>query len=381
MANPSHWVRVRLAPAGLFGILGLAVLGCGKPPSLMGDTYVSPPRSRVGRYPTATVGGADFRGIDDLGEHHYANMLGEHNGIVYTCQAGHIDIAHVRKAADNTAYVADESVRKMEAGETELVFRFTSPARFLVTLQYPPDWDQWSAADKRDAAQQAAVTLGQYVSFIEATWHEIITWFGYRNVPFYPEFPSAFSWEDTFSNLLGTCLGGVALRDNEHSYDEAMTIALRSELEDLGIQSRETALKASERVRGQWYSDGFLFLIDIKKRNLDIGSGDGYITPWLVAGVPECAGAKPRRYPVPRLEELAAVGFQARLEIEPQAAKEKEVFTLLHGQDDRALQRIDPEMDFPRIMEFVRQDMIRRYGGDQTSPVLQGYGLAHGANP
>ena len=55
--------------------------------------------------------------------------------------------------------------------------------------------------------------------------HEILTWHGFRCVGFLPEFLSAFSWEDSFSNLLGTVVASKALRDTEHPYDEAMTIA------------------------------------------------------------------------------------------------------------------------------------------------------------
>lgn len=349
------------------GVWGPGVSGCGGPPNLRADDPVASPRPRLGRYPTATVGGANFQDPEELGEHRYTSLWGERNGIVYTCRAGHIDIAHVRKAADAAAYVADQSVRAIENGEREFSLRLSSPAGFVVTLGYPGDWSLRSAEEKSRVAREVAITLGGYASYAESTWHEIITWFGYRNVVFYPEFPSAFSWEDSFSNLLGARLGMVALRDMGDEFDEAMTRALERELEFLGVQSKETAREASERVRGQWYSGEFLFLVDVRKRNLDTGFDDGYVTPWLVPGVPSCEGAEAQRYPIPRLEDLAASGFRARLEIEPKASEEKDVLERVGRHLGREVGRIDPEVHFPLIMELIRTDAIERYGVDAVA--------------
>jgi hypothetical protein len=159
-----------------------------------------------------------------------------------------------------------------------------------------------------------------------------------------------------------------------------MTLALRSQLRELGIQSKETATRASEQVRGQWYSGRFLFLIDMKKRNLDIGIDDGYVTPWLVPGVSDCRDATPQRYAVPGLDALCEFGFSARLEIEPKTVEEKKVLELVCGHTDQVVQRIDPEVDFPLVMERVRQDAIQRYGVDVTSPGREP-SLARSAQP
>lgn len=354
--------------AAMVGVLGLAVIGCGQPPSLRSDVDVARPRPRLGRYPTATLGGADFRGLDDLGEHSYKNTWGEYNGIVYTCQGGHIDIAHVRQGADAAAYVAHACLQAIERGDRHLSLDLSQPAQFILTFEPPRDWHRRSYAERSRTAREVAIVLGSYVSFVELTWHEILTWFGYRNILFYPEFPSAFSWEDSFSNLLGAHLGAVALRDTKHEFDRAMTLALRRELETLEIQSKETAARASERVRGHWYSGGFLFLVDMKRRNLDIGIDNGYITPWLVPGLAECTGATPRRYAVPRLDELSEFGFSARLEIEPRAAEEKELLEQIRQHRGPTIQRIEPDIDFPTIMEWIRRDAIERYGADALQP-------------
>src|SRR4030042_1438284 len=77
--------------------------------------------------------------------------------------------------------------------------------------------------------------------------------------------------------------------DEEHSYNEAVTIAMKKELEDLQVQSRQTAWNAAEKMRGIWF-DG-LVLVDMKERNLDIGLDDGFVTPVLVPGLSECENA------------------------------------------------------------------------------------------
>ncbi len=349
------------------GVWGCGLTGCGGAPNLRADHAVANPRPRLGRYPTATVGGANFQDPEELGEHRYTSLWGERNGIVYTCRGGHIDIAHVRKAADAAAYVADQSVRAIEDGERGFSLHLSSPADFVVALEYPGDWGLRSAEEQSRVAREVAIPLGGYVSYVESTWHEMITWFGYRNLVFYPEFPSAFSWEDGFSNLLGARLGMVALRDMGDEFDEAMTRALARELEFLGVQSKETAREASERVRGQWYSGEFLFLVDVRKRNLDTGFDDGYVTPWLVPGVPSCEGAEAQHYARPRLEDLGASGFRVRLEIEPKAAEEKDVLERVERRSGREVRRIDPEVHFPLIMELIREDAIQRYGAEAVS--------------
>src|SRR5512139_4039149 len=62
------------------------------------------PRIRYGAYPTVILG-TPWAG-EKLGTHGYYFRPSERNGIAYTCRGGHIDIMHVRIAADWTAYLA-----------------------------------------------------------------------------------------------------------------------------------------------------------------------------------------------------------------------------------------------------------------------------------
>jgi len=284
--------------------------------------------------------GTVFIGPGRLGMHSYQGGGTEKNGIMYTCKAGHIDIAHLRKAADWTAYLADKTYKELKQGDTTFSFKLYEPSRYFVRLEYPANWDDLEELEKDQIARDVSIKLGQYCAFTALTWHEILTWFGYSSLPWYPEFPSAFSWEDTFSNLLGTRLAVEALLSTRHSYDEALTLALDRELERLGVQSK-----------------------DIKKRNLDTGLDDGFVTPWIVPLLPECEGVEPQAYPVPNLRLLEMHGFSVKLEIEPREHLQKGVIRrIVYPDREQRRKRIEPAVHFPIIMEYIRQDAIERYG-------------------
>jgi hypothetical protein len=54
---------------------------------------------------------------------------------------------------------------------------------------------------------------------------------------------------------------------------------------------------ASEKVRGEWYAGEVVYMVNMKKRNFDIGLDDGYVTPTLVPGLSDCWEAQAQRYP------------------------------------------------------------------------------------
>jgi len=104
----------------------------------------------------------------------------------------------------------------------------------------------------------------------------MLTWFGYKSSRVVSEFASSFSWEDGFSNLLGTTLAAAALRDNEHSYDEAMTLLLSDLLESLDVQPMKVAQQIAKDAKGKWYRTRFPIFMYVIQRNLDIGE-DGTV--------------------------------------------------------------------------------------------------------
>ncbi len=363
------------------GILALALClaatgpGCAYKPSFLGPGETGkPPRIRLSSYATPTVG-TTYADPGNLGMHRYSSGKGEKNGIVYTCRGGHVDIAHLRKGADWTAFLAERTLEQLIRGRGEFSFKFYEPSKYFVEVTYPDNWEELPDAERQAIARDVAIRLGQYFAFVGCTWHEILTWFGYKSAPWYPEFPSAFSWEDSYSNLLGTHIAGQVLRTSGSSYDQAMTIALDRELKKLGICSKRTAIEAAKQVRGQWFSGDFLFLVDVKGRNLDIGLDDGFITPWLVPSVAECRGAKPLSYPVPDLHFLADYGFSVKLEIEPREFERGKLLKIVYPDASSRRKRIEPAVHFAPIMEYIERAARKKYGW-RVSPEPAGSGSA-----
>ena len=97
---------------------------------------------------------------------------------------------------------------------------------YRVQVTYADNWQDLSPEVKQQIANDVAINTGQYFAHIGLTWLEILTWHDYRITGVYPHFPSAFSWEDTYSNPLGIYLAGIALRDIDRDFNEAMTYAV-----------------------------------------------------------------------------------------------------------------------------------------------------------
>ncbi len=331
------------------------------------------PRLRPGSYASATRG-SRFIGPEDLGSHRYWLDGEEGNGIMYTCAGGHIDIAHVRKAADWTGYLAAATLGRLHDGRTSFQLRLSEPSRYTVELTYPPDWDSLSPAQKERVAREVSRQLGQFLAYTGLTWHEILTWFGFRPEAYKSEFPSAFSWEDSYSNLLGACLAGEALQDQERAFNDAMTVALRNRLESLGVQPATVARQTSEAVRGDWYSKRWLFTV-INKRNFDIGLDDGQVTPCLLQDVSVCEDAQAQPLTVPTLDGLAQYGFSATVTIEPRVWEQGKIFRVLHGNAKPTARTLDPRVHFAPLIEQMKQDsqadlthQASRQGGATLKP-------------
>ncbi len=333
------------------------------------------PRTRNGSYPSSTMG-TNFLNPDKLGPHTYKFSFKEKNGMLYTCKAGHIDTAHLRKAADWTAFLAANIFEKIKQNETKFSFKLMEPSRYHVEITYPENWKDLSEKEKEDITFDISVGLAEYFVFTATTWHEIITWFGYKCTGFlYPEFTSAFTWEDTFSNLLGTHIAAVALRDTEHEYNEAMTLAFKKELEKLGVQPKKIAKRATKTVRGKWFSGDLLFSLNMKKRNLDIGLNDGFITPSIIPSVAACEGVEALQYPAPNPDFLGKYGFSLKFEIEPREFEKKQILRIIYPENKDKKERIQPAVHFAAIMDYIKEEAITKHDydvdlGDTTSETL-----------
>jgi hypothetical protein len=332
-------------PVGKIAFLAVAIsltaAGC----SLTGG-----PRARLGYLPTATFG-ILFPNPDKLGKHSYGtDLFGEVGGIVYTCKGGHIDIHHIRGTADDARYLVKRIRETLSKNRKGFSFNLTGEmSTHKIGFAYPSNWDR--RPDKDKIIDEIAFETAVYLTFYAMTWHEIQTWFGVHFALAEPEFNSAFSWEDSYSNLIGARLGVEAVRDTEHNFDEAMTIVIYRRLKELGVQPKETAIRASDSVRGKWYTGNFV--PDMRMRNFDIGL-DGTITPTLVPGLADC-NDEPLELAAPTLETLQRYGFTMTYEIKPNVLLEQGRIFKAAGSN-----RIFPEKHYPVLIEYMKNDARKR---------------------
>lgn len=325
---------------------------------LAGGCDISAPKPRMGTLPTPPPG-PRFSNPDNLGSHSYHFNPFETNGIVYTCRAGHIDITHVRWNADYTRYFA-KKIRKtlIKKGEG-FSFNLTwEPSTHKIKFIYPAHWEYISQGEKEKIIDEIAFEVGPYLAFNATIWHEILTWFGVHFAGFEPEFNSAFSWEDMYSNLLGTKLAIEALQDPRHGYDKALTLAIDRELKELGVQPRRVAIDASEKMRGKWFKG--VLNVHTMKKNMDTGLDDGYVTPILVPGI--CDNAELKLLGVPTLDILSKYGFSMEYRISPNVWESGKIFKVVYPNGKGKTIQVDKH--FPILMDYIKKQAVEKYAYD-----------------
>lgn len=351
------WVWV-----GLFGLL--CVANPVQARFLEGKLRHKEPRSRLASPPSATIG-TNFISANKLGKHGYTFNFSEKNGIAYTARGGHVDISHLRKLADWTAYLAARVEDSLQQGEPGFEYKMWEPSRHYISWHYPENWSNLSEVERSRAIHEIAISMGQHLAYTASIWHEILTWNGYRGIGVWPEYQSAFSWEDNYSNLLGCHVAGAALSDPDLDYEKAVTKELKRLMDSLGGQSKKTARQASAAMRGTWF-EGDLVFLNIYKRHFDIGLSDGYVTPWIVTCLSQfgLATAQPASIPVPNMEPLHRYGLEYTYEIEPREFEKNKILRYVYPNTRTAKDRINPDVHLKIIMDAIIKEATDRYGRD-----------------
>jgi hypothetical protein len=105
-----------------------------------------------------------------------------------------------------------------------------------------------------------------------------------------------------------------------------------------------------------------MMLVDIRKRNIDIGLGDGMVTPTLLPEVAECGEVTPVSYPVPNLDVLTRHGFAVRLTVEPHEWEAGAILAVAYPDTKPRPKRVDMAAHLGPIMDYIEQDALRRFG-------------------
>ncbi len=321
------------------------------------------PNIRRGSLATTTLGiplihpRPIFLDPGNLGSHSYFPNPFEKDGIVYTCNGGHIDIAHVRANADDLRYLTGKIYDCMIKGKEKLTFGLAfEQSQHIVEFTYPDYWSKLTEEEREKTARELSLEAGAFVTFNSTLWHEFMSWFGVRFAIIDPQFNSAFSWEDVYSNALGVKIGKEALQDSMHSYNKAVTLAINRELDKLRVVPRKEAIELTEEMRGKWFKGDRV--PDMLRRNTDIGTDDGYISPVLIPGA--CEDARPKLLSAPKLDNLTLMGFSLKYTIVPIYFEGQKVLKIANPGG----KVIEPIKHYPILIDYINKVAVEKYHYD-----------------
>ena len=323
------------------------------------------PRSRFGSTPYPGV--YTLYGVADpqnLGKHSYdgwhwslANHREANRGVVYTCRAGFIDIAHLRIAVDWARYCQIQIKRSLQSGVTERTIKGEEPSPYHITFHYPDFWDQIDADQKDRFIHELSIRMGIRMAALMTTWHELVTFYGYTEVPPFSQKESSFSYDDMTAHAVGFIVAEQALRHTSKSFDDAVSEAIRQQMIELAAVSPEQTREAIEQVRNQWWLPEWGTQ---RRRHLDPILDDNKIEPWLVRGMSSCNNAPAKTLTVPTLTDVFGRDCSGmyRVRIEPKTSAARHLTTFIKP---RPLM-VDPDLHLSIIMKNIREECVKVLG-------------------
>lgn len=290
----------------------------------------------------------------NLGEHAYrlgpfppVRFMETSRGIIYTRKAGFVDIAHIRNTIDLTYYAYGRLLAALKAELTHLVLVGAEPSVYHLWITYPDWWKTLSPATKKQLTEQLAERMAQKMSDLMMTWHEIITWYGYRPSILLGEKWSAFSCDDMSSHFLGSELAGQFLNLPAEQFEQAITRSLSRRLTELEAMEPEQTRQAVEQVKGLWWDWGEQ---DLLLRQVEVHLSGEAMHPWLVPALSK--GQQATILKLPGLDDVNGHDFSAmiRVEIIPNVLEAYNIRDDLHTSETN----IHPERDFYHLASHIR---------------------------
>jgi hypothetical protein len=202
------------------------------PPPVVPPPPPSPPLTGPNFRPCCMLGASDLTDTSNLGTHSDSGAL------VYTGQAGFVDLGHVRDVVDLTAFVYQEIHRARGAVGTAITT--TEGAARLTSPVPSAEW----------------LEVARSISYDDALAHEIVTYpVGAGPCGFSPTTAgghnSSFSPEDLCSNFLGTVVAARALSAGG-TFSTAVDAEVLSLLTTLGAQPLAEARVAFGLISRRW---------------------------------------------------------------------------------------------------------------------------------
>ena len=335
----------------------------------------------IGTVPVPGFALDNMRGPEDVGPHKYniglletssseeaGAIAGENNGLIYTCRAGFIDLAHVRDYADMTVYLSAMVERQMDVGG--VIELAEQGGKRRVVLE-PIDAERIADVGRG----RLAVALAQWLAFQISIWHEIATWYGYSAMAAWPEKISAFSPEDLYSNMVGIKLAGgiILLRDSsdEIEYNNAMNAWMKVAFKRMQVTTKASATAAMHAVDGRWW-DSTKRVPDwrlVLRRDFETAASlKAWLVPMAFAPEPDpfvdCDNAgPPLRLRNPSNFEGVRFDRYATLQIGVDNALAASGFPFPDGKSHRITQA-----DFSAIIEQIRLENAAAFGQGHDQP-------------
>jgi len=308
---------------------------------------------------------------DDLGTHAYRDDLlklgrGDEisDGVIYTRRAGFLDVAHVRNAADLTRYAYVMMRQGMDTADHPMLLKGSEPSVYI--LQWP-EAVQKNGPLSPEAADELAIINAERVAYIMSTWHEIVTYVGFKGTGMLPEWQSSFTCDDAPSNMLGVLIGGEAIRaclaagDRElDRFDGCVTTFLDRWLWLLEPVAADTTYRVSAAMVGRWHTGK-----EPLRRLVHVGVDGEPLSPWLIAS----DDLKPQQEPVVwelpgHTQEVPKPDSLVRVLIKPYIMESKDLGAMLG--DARYGLTIDADRDFPRLKSKIIEQ--EHAAGRSTQP-------------
>ncbi|WP_205597685.1 DUF4056 domain-containing protein [Paraferrimonas sp. SM1919] len=216
-------------------------------------------QAEVGPIPVPLYSIKNVVETDDVEDHSFndgsSSVLGslfgaedEVNGLIYTNKGGFIDTAHVRDTADFAFYLFQ---RFQSAKADEAPIKLTDELRQRQIVLH--DLSQIDATERL----QANAELAGLLAFRLAQWHEVAQWYGLVSVGSFKEYPSAFSPEDLYSNMLGARIAVEMVMANpelsQEEYEQTFGEHFEGHLEALQAQDEDTTIAKIKELDGKWW--------------------------------------------------------------------------------------------------------------------------------
>jgi hypothetical protein len=244
--------------------------------SIVGGVSGSP-GSRACCLLAPSVVGSRIIEASEITAHVYGNgglMEGKERwGIVYTCGAGFIDVAHMRDMIDLTKFYHTTLVTNSKVGDKFRVYG--------------------GAKDRGDVVIKKAITtpvdqtaVAMSIAYDQSIWHEIVSYWECEQ----GMHPSSFSPEDLVSNKFGVYIGGKIVTAAD--FNKQAVTEMTKLLTTLGAVNKTQTQAAFTAIEGTWVDHGrgklgALRFDYLRSRNFTYNP----VAPWILPGFAPCAGS------------------------------------------------------------------------------------------